>query len=130
MELILILLYLADIVYTMKIIAVVALLFSTLLSTFLIIRKIATSNFIDEDSIKGGIIKKSILITLILAGVVIITPTPKTVYAITALQAGSIGIDNIKNSELYNKAIELLSKKLDNMLAESADKQLKQKDEQ
>lgn len=108
MTTILVLIYLADVAFTIKVVA-----FITAIISF-VVGALAISWAVTE-----GWNNKLELLNMKTVFLLIAVPQANTIYTITALKAGSIGVENIKGSEIYNKAMILINQKLDELIKEA-----------
>ena len=63
-------------------------------------------------------IKRYILVLSILLSIVVLIPSERTMYIMAGLKTGDKVLDTVSQSETFQKAEQLLNKKLDEMLGD------------
>ena len=120
MTTILVLIYLADVAFTIKVVAFITAFISFVAGAFSVAWVVIEGWDNKLELLNMKTIFKVSVTTLILSVLLsIVVPQANTIYTITALKAGSIGVENIKGSEIYNKAMILINQKLDELIKEA-----------
>lgn len=120
MTTILVLIYLADVAFTIKVVAFITAVISFVVGALAISWAVTEgwNNKLELLNMKT-LFKVSVTTLILSVFLLIAVPQANTIYTITALKAGSIGVENIKGSEIYNKAMILINQKLDELIKET-----------
>ena len=117
---IILLIYLADVAFTIKVVAFITAIISFVVGALAISWAVTEGWDNKLELLNMKTVFKVSATTLILSVFLsIVVPQANTIYTTTALKAGSIGVENIKGSEIYNKAMILINQKLDELIKEA-----------